>query len=284
MYADWVELSDAAFHVACEQLGEAIRLPLKIGFRNRLRRMTMETQLGMPPAQSPPPPPQYVHHPSTAWTLHDPQPSTPAGGCYMTMGGAVAPYDPSYTPQHLNQQSPVDIRSSNAQPAPPAPSTEVIVDPASAGAEAKRPRLASPTSTVSKTVALEGSTGETLHHQLRGELSGTRVCGGSEPALSHTHEAFARSPPLSDECVYVHAAGRDEVSCVDYMEVEQKVATEEPPVARNVPCPLSEQDTQHGWNTLMNKCWLQCAHCNRWRNVPEEVRDKVRVALSCVLA
>ena len=68
---------------------------------------------------------------------------------------------------------------------------------------------------------------------------------------------------------------------MDHMEVEQKAATEEPPTAAsNVPCPLSEQEIQHGWNTLMNKCWLQCADCNRWRNVPEEVRDKVRVALS----
>jgi len=54
MYADWVRLSDADFHVACEQLGEAIRLPLKIGFRHRLRNKTAGTQY-MPPAQSPPP-------------------------------------------------------------------------------------------------------------------------------------------------------------------------------------------------------------------------------------
>jgi hypothetical protein len=69
----------------------------------------------------------------------------------------------------------------------------------------------------------------------------------------------------------------EEVSCVDHMEEEEAAATEEPPTARNVPCPLSEQEMQHGWNTLVNKCWLQCADCNRWRNVPEEVRDKVRV-------
>ena len=88
---------------------------------------------------------------------------------------------------------------------------------------------------------------------------------------------------LFQVCACAWCAEVEEVSCVDHMEVEQKAATEEPPTARNVPCPLSEQEMQHGWNTLMNKCWLQCADCNRWRNVPEEVRDMVRVALSCVL-
>ena len=74
----------------------------------------------------------------------------------------------------------------------------------------------------------------------------------------------AQSPPPPPQCTVT-------------TEVDQEAATEEPSVARNVPCPLSEQEIQHGWNTLMNKCWLQCADCNRWRNVPEEVRDKVRV-------
>ena len=52
VYADWTKLNDVDFHVTCEQLGEAIRLPLKIGFRTRLRSKTMEAQAGLPSAQS----------------------------------------------------------------------------------------------------------------------------------------------------------------------------------------------------------------------------------------
>ena len=41
--------------------------------------------------------------------------------------------------------------------------------------------------------------------------------------------------------------------------------------------PLSEEEMQDGWDTLVNKCWLQCANsgCKRWRNVPRAVRDRV---------
>ena len=52
VYADWTKLNDVDFHVTCEQLGEAIRLPLKIDFRTRLRSKTMEAQAGLPSAQS----------------------------------------------------------------------------------------------------------------------------------------------------------------------------------------------------------------------------------------
>jgi len=73
---------------------------------------------------------------------------------------------------------------------------------------------------------------------------------------------------------------------VDNVKVKVEEGAEEPPAAAtagDVPYPLSLRETQDGWDTLMNKCWLQCADCKRWRNVPEEVRDKVRVAFACML-
>lgn len=39
--------------------------------------------------------------------------------------------------------------------------------------------------------------------------------------------------------------------------------------------PISEAEEADGWDTLINQCWLQCSDCNRWRNVPKEVRDEV---------
>ena len=49
---------------------------------------------------------------------------------------------------------------------------------------AKRSLLTSPTSSVSTTAALAGSTGETLRQQLRGALSGMRACGGRRSSSS----------------------------------------------------------------------------------------------------
>ena len=44
----------------------------------------------------------------------------------------------------------------------------------------------------------------------------------------------------------------------------------------NVPYPITEKETRLGWDTLLNRCWLQCTACDRWRNVPKTVRDGVR--------
>ena len=57
--------------------------------------------------------------------------------------------------------------------------------------------------------------------------------------------------------------------------------------ARDVPYPISAEEIQDGWDTLLCKCWLQCADCSRWRNVPERVRDEVRggsLHASCALS
>jgi hypothetical protein len=70
------------------------------------------------------------------------------------------------------------------------------------------------------------------------------------------------------------------VSCVDTMEVEEAAATDERLAAatpRDMPYPISEEERLDGWDTLINKCWLQCADCNRWRNAPKAIRDEVRV-------
>ena len=183
MLADWTQLGDADFSVACGDLGDAIGLPLKIGFRNRLRSKTTVTQATLAPVQ-PLPTPQYVvtgglPHPSTAWLLPVPQPSTPSGGGYMATGVAMAP---SYTTPRSSQPPFVDmdIRSSNS-PAPPSPSTEAVatVEPTAAAAPAKQSQLTRTANTVSTTVDPGGSAGETLRL--------TRLRGVRERTISSTH-------------------------------------------------------------------------------------------------
>jgi len=70
---------------------------------------------------------------------------------------------------------------------------------------------------------------------------------------------------------------------VGAVEVERPAAA----TARDVPYPISAEEIQDGWDTLLCKCWLQCADCSRWRNVPERVRDEVRggsLHASCALS
>lgn len=71
------------------------------------------------------------------------------------------------------------------------------------------------------------------------------------------------------------------MSHIDTTEVEEGAAKDDrpaAPTALDVPYPISAEEIQDGWNTLLCKCWLQCADCSRWRNVPEAVRDEVRGA------
>jgi hypothetical protein len=42
-----------------------------------------------------------------------------------------------------------------------------------------------------------------------------------------------------------------------------------------MPYPLNQHYIDIGWDTMINKCWLRCADCECWRNVPKAVRDKV---------
>ena len=41
--------------------------------------------------------------------------------------------------------------------------------------------------------------------------------------------------------------------------------------------PITKADISDGWDTLVNRYWLQCSDCHRWRNVPKAVRDEVSV-------
>jgi hypothetical protein len=67
---------------------------------------------------------------------------------------------------------------------------------------------------------------------------------------------------------------------VDEREAQKRAVTEGHSAAATayaVPqYPLSEEEMQDGWDTLVNKCWLRCDNsgCKRWRNVPKAVRDK----------
>ena len=64
------------------------------------------------------------------------------------------------------------------------------------------------------------------------------------------------------------------MSSVDKMEVEkeERLAAATP---RDMPYPISKKETLEGWDTLINKCWLQCATCRRWRNAPKAVHEEV---------
>jgi hypothetical protein len=39
--------------------------------------------------------------------------------------------------------------------------------------------------------------------------------------------------------------------------------------------PITEAEVRDGWDTLVNRYWLQCTDCQRWRNAPKAVRDEV---------
>ena len=168
MYADWVELSDPAFHVACEQLGEAIRLPLKIGFRNRLRKKTQPT---LAPAQLPgqvPPPPQYASlmgasphlntGPSTTQVGESMSEHMPTAPRSTVMHGGLPPHATLYAPPHSSGQR-ADVRSGTGQAAPHARDAVATVEPTLASA--KRLKLTSPLATTVPVVAAAKASGTT---------------------------------------------------------------------------------------------------------------------------
>jgi hypothetical protein len=65
------------------------------------------------------------------------------------------------------------------------------------------------------------------------------------------------------------------VSSVDKMEVEVKEERLAAATPRDMPYPISKEEKLDGWDTLINKYWLQCVTCERWRNVPKVVHDEV---------
>jgi hypothetical protein len=163
------------FRDACEQLGETIRCPLKIGFRNRLRSKTQPTPAQLP-AQLPPPPqcPSPISSPphlnSTRW------PSTPQVGEWMSehmpvaprstvMHGEVPPDATSYAPPHSSGQR-ADVRSGTGQAAPHAREEVATVEPTAASA--KRLEFISPFATTAPVVAAAEASGRKLRrHELR---------------------------------------------------------------------------------------------------------------------
>ena len=172
-----MQLSDAMFQDACEQLGEAIRCPLKIGFRNRLRKKTQPTpapaQLpGQVPGQAPPPL-QYASLMGasphlTGWPIYAP-PSTTQVGESMSehtpvaprstvMHGGLPPHATSYAPPHSSGQR-ADVRSGTGQAAPHAREAVATVEPTLASA--KRLKLTSPLATTVSTVAAAEASGTT---------------------------------------------------------------------------------------------------------------------------
>jgi hypothetical protein len=83
-------------------------------------------------------------------------------------------------------------------------------------------------------------------------------------------------------------AGYGTASCDEEMAAEQEQAgageqereaaamDEEEPQEQAPPYPITKAETLDGWDTLVNRFWLQCTDCHRWRNVPKAVRDEVR--------
>ena len=168
LYADWVQLSDAMFQDACEQLGQAIRCPLKIGFRNRLRKKTQPTPA---PAQLPgqvPPPPQYASlmgasphlntGPSTTQVGESMSEHMPTAPRSTVMHGGLPPHATSYAPPHSSGQR-ADVRSGTGQAAPHAREAASTVEPTLASA--KRLKFTSPLATTVPVVAAAKASGTT---------------------------------------------------------------------------------------------------------------------------
>ena len=172
LYADWMQLSDAMFQDACEQLGQAIRCPLKIGFRNRLRKKTQPTPA---PAQLPgqlpgqvPPPPQYASlmgasphlntGPSTTQVGESMSEHMPTAPRSTVMHGGLPPHATSYAPPHSSGQR-ADVRSGTGQAAPHAREAASTVEPTLASA--KQLKFTSPLATTVPVVAAAKASGTT---------------------------------------------------------------------------------------------------------------------------
>ena len=101
--------------------------------------------------------------------------------------------------------------------------------------------------------------------------------------------APALRPTIHLSAASCRCAGHEEVSCVNTMEVEdggggaleEETTEARLAAARNAPYPISKKECLQGWDTLIHKCWLRCDACNRWRSVPEAVRDEVSYLTAC---
>lgn len=175
LHTDWAHLTDDEFAASCDDLGEAISYPLKIGFRNRLRGKTRPQPAA--PAQSAPPPPQYTvstgsPHPSTGgWPFAQPSYSqllarptySQAGSEWadvsmsvapqstMGMHGPVAPYDTRYGPPHCSEHS----GTSQVSPLPTKDVATTKLSAVAASARLAESKSKSPASTAPKTAAAE---------------------------------------------------------------------------------------------------------------------------------
>jgi hypothetical protein len=181
LHTDWFDLTDDAFKASCDDLGQAISFPLKIGFRNRLRGKT-QPQPAPLPAQLAPPPPQYTvstgsPHPSTGWWPFT-QPSfsqplvtpshSPAGSKWADVSMSVAPrstthmqgpvappYDSCYGPPHSSELS------GTSQVSPLSTRHVATTEPTAAAALARLAELKSesPASTAPKAAAADAPPG-----------------------------------------------------------------------------------------------------------------------------
>jgi hypothetical protein len=76
-------------------------------------------------------------------------------------------------------------------------------------------------------------------------------------------------------------AAEQEQAGAGEQEREAAAMDEEEPQEQAPPYPITQAEISDGWDTLVNRSWLQCDECHRWRAVPKAVRDEVSV---CAIA
>ena len=234
----------------CDALAEAIGFPFPPGFRRRLRNKTAS----QPPAPPLPPPSQPQSSvdrlayaaPSTAWAQpmvaapNQPPPSQAPSAAQVGAGGAGVCVQSGGSHRLLSEYVRVPTRSA------------VLCG--------ERMQLASPRQPSLPCLAPQSMGGGA---QVLLPMEGV-VAQEAAPSLS-TALTEAQEAQPDTGC----SAGEQEHVAMEEVTEEQGTHT------HSVPYPISEVEIEQGWDTLVNKYWLRCSGCQRWRNVPEAVRHEV---------
>jgi hypothetical protein len=100
-----------------------------------------------------------------------------------------------------------------------------------------------------------------LSEHVRGSTRSAVLCGETGQQHASPHQPSPRSMEPQTECM----------SGTAHEEETEELAP------HTVCYPITKAEISDGWDTLVNRYWLQCSDCHRWRNVPKAVRDEVSV-------
>jgi hypothetical protein len=102
---------------------------------------------------------------------------------------------------------------------------------------------------------------------------------GSRLLLSEHVRGSSRSAVLCEETVQNASPHQPpprsmepQPGCMSGAAHEEVMEEHAPHTVRH---PITEAEARDGWDTLVNRYWLQCTDCQRWRNAPKAVRDEV---------